>query len=1595
MTASADLENFDDDLLVVGDADGFEHLTVFPAAEFPDELLVGGAPREAGRRGLESERARGRFPARDRGRVLRELVGVFLRVTGAGPGASPWAWPCARRGAGPARARGRVPARHGGRGLRELVGVSLRETGGGALREAGDGAWRAREVGGVSLREAGGRGRRELVGGALRKTGAGPSASPRAWPCARPGGGAWGAGGRAPARDRGLVRRELVGGALRETGSGAQREHAGGSLLEREPAGVSRREAGGGAWRARRELVGGALRETGGRGLESKRDRRRVRRELVGGALREAGGGARRAKEVGGVARREPGGGAWRARRESGGGALRETGRRGLESKRDRRRVRRELVGGALREAGGGAWYASEVVGGARREPGGVSLREAGGRGLESPARARGRFPAQDRRGGGAWGAREVRGVSLREAGGRGPESERGRGRVPARDRRRVRRDLVGVSLRKTGRGRGLRELGGGALRESGGGACASSGAGPCARRGAGPGERGRSGACPCARRGGGARRASEVGGVSLRETGGGCGASSWAGPCARRGAGPGERAGSGEGPGASPRAGPCARRGGRGVESERGRGRVRREPGGVSLREAGGGACARHEFVGVSLRKTGRGRGLRELVGVSLRETGGGCGASSGAGPCAWRGRVPARARGRVPARGGGAGPGERGRSGACPSASRGAGLRRRLRLRVRDNGAARGPRLPPPLPAEATGRRRPPAGPPPAVPPAAPPQRMASSGPASPPGLGLPRPWRRRRRRRRPGEEEEEEEDDDDDAAAAAAAVYLSDEAYELSSAESGSSLRFYSDAEGGPAGSSSSLLLQPPPPPPPLPPPPPPPPPPPGPERKRPSRYEVVTELGPEEVRWFFREDKKTWKPFIGYDSLRIELAFRARPEARPEEEAEEEEEGASPPLPEPVCVRGGLYEVDVAHGLCNPVYWNQTDKIPVMRGQWFIDGTWQPLEEEESNLIEQEHLSCFKGQQMQENFDIEVPKPLDGKDGSGINYSVVYHLPPFSLPSLFKWRGYKESADDACLKRKRSQAVHSFKLSRNHVDWHSMDEVYLYSDATTSKIARTVTQKLGFSKASSSGTRLHRGYVEEATLEDKPSQTTHIVFVVHGIGQKMDQGRIIKNTAMMRDAARKIEEKHFSNHATHVEFLPVEWRSKLALDGDTVDSITPDKVRGLRDMLNSSAMDIMYYTSPLYRDELVKGLQQELNRLYSLFCSRNPDFEAKGGKVSIVSHSLGCVITYDIMTGWNPVRLYEQLLRKEREDPAGRWLSFEERHLLDELYITQRRMREIEERLQGLKPVDTTKTPALKFKVENFFCMGSPLAVFLALRGIRPGTSGSQDHILPRVICNRLLNIFHPTDPVAYRLEPLILKHYSNISPVQIHWYNTTNPLPYEHMKPSFLNPAKEPTSAPESDSLSSIPSPVTSPVMARRHYGESITNIGKASILGAASIGKGLGGMLFSRFGRSSSSTSSQSSETSSKEGMESGEDKKAGGAQPVLPAGAPQPFPHSSSGFLDSTYFRLQESFLNLPQLLFPGNVMENKGDFIVELDHRIDFELREGLVESRYWSAVTSHTAYWSSLDIALFLLTFMYKHEQDEDEKRSLEPI
>ena len=43
----------------------------------------------------------------------------------------------------------------------------------------------------------------------------------------------------------------------------------------------------------------------------------------------------------------------------------------------------------------------------------------------------------------------------------------------------------------------------------------------------------------------------------------------------------------------------------------------------------------------------------------------------------------------------------------------------------------------------------------------------------------------------------------------------------------------------------------------------------------------------------------------------------------------------------------------------------------------------------------------------------------------------------------------------------------------------------------------------------------GTQLHRGYCYEATMDDKPADISHLVFVIHGIGQMMETSSIVKS------------------------------------------------------------------------------------------------------------------------------------------------------------------------------------------------------------------------------------------------------------------------------------------------------------------------------------------------------------------------------------------------------------------------------------------------------------------------------------------------
>lgn len=60
------------------------------------------------------------------------------------------------------------------------------------------------------------------------------------------------------------------------------------------------------------------------------------------------------------------------------------------------------------------------------------------------------------------------------------------------------------------------------------------------------------------------------------------------------------------------------------------------------------------------------------------------------------------------------------------------------------------------------------------------------------------------------------------------------------------------------------------------------------------------------------------------------------------------------------------------------------------------------------------------------------------------------------------------------------------------------------------------------------------------------------------------------------------------------------------------------------------------------------------------------------------------------------------------------------------------------------------------PQLNYKPTIFFAFGSPIGMFLTVRGVK---RIDPNYSLPT--CKGFFNIFHPFDPVAYRIEPMIV------------------------------------------------------------------------------------------------------------------------------------------------------------------------------------------------------------------------------------------
>ncbi|KAF9670533.1 hypothetical protein SADUNF_Sadunf13G0078900 [Salix dunnii] len=317
-----------------------------------------------------------------------------------------------------------------------------------------------------------------------------------------------------------------------------------------------------------------------------------------------------------------------------------------------------------------------------------------------------------------------------------------------------------------------------------------------------------------------------------------------------------------------------------------------------------------------------------------------------------------------------------------------------------------------------------------------------------------------------------------------------------------------------------------------------------------------------------------------------------------------EVEEEREG--------VPVKGGLYEVDLVKRHCFPVYWSGENRR-VLRGHWFARKgglDWLPLREDVAEQLE-------------------------------IAYqSQVWHRRMFQPSGLFAARVDLQGS---------TLGLHALFTGEDDT-W----EAWLNIDAS------------GFSNIismSGNGIKLRRGYSashsakptqdelrqrKEEEMDDYCSQVPvqHVVFMVHGIGQRLEKSNLVDDVGNFRHITTSLAEQHLTSHqrgTQRVLFIPCQWRKGLKLSGETaVEKITVDGVRGLRVMLSATVHDVLYYMSPIYCQDIINSVEligitlnqvsNQLNRLYLKFLKRNPGYD---GKVSIYGHSLGSVLSYDIL------------------------------------------------------------------------------------------------------------------------------------------------------------------------------------------------------------------------------------------------------------------------------------------------------------------------------------------------------------------------
>lgn len=206
---------------------------------------------------------------------------------------------------------------------------------------------------------------------------------------------------------------------------------------------------------------------------------------------------------------------------------------------------------------------------------------------------------------------------------------------------------------------------------------------------------------------------------------------------------------------------------------------------------------------------------------------------------------------------------------------------------------------------------------------------------------------------------------------------------------------------------------------------------------------------------------------------------------------------------------------------------------------------------------------------------------------------------------------------------------------------------------------------------------------------------------VFFIIHGIGYYDEDEQSFKSqlTATLKSG---IFGHYWDQPTINFEVIVIKWKEAVS-EYMAIHQRLHTSTSEMRKTIHNYAGDVIFYMTPHIADKINNTVISKFNAAVENLRS---DPRTAKAKIGVFGHSLGSVIAFDIFTS-----------NQIRPDRGAN---------------------------------EKTSPPIPYGSIDALFLLGSPLGGFLTLH------SGLPSWFLPPF---PVLNIFHPEDPVAFRLEPI--------------------------------------------------------------------------------------------------------------------------------------------------------------------------------------------------------------------------------------------